>query len=197
MAITTQDIAKLRQSTGAGMMDCKKALEESNGDFDKAVDYLRKKGAASGAKRAERDAKEGVIVTYSHGGRIGAMVEVNSETDFVARNEDFQAFAKDIAMQIAASAPLYVSREDVPAELVEKEKALEIEKAKEEGKPAEIAEKIVAGKIEKYYASICLLEQPFIKDQDVTVGDLLNEKLASIGEKIEIRRFVRFELGGK
>lgn len=197
MSITTQDIAKLRQDTGAGMMDCKKALEESNGDFEKAVEYLRKKGAASGAKRADRDAKEGFVATYSHGGRIGAMVEVNSETDFVAKNEDFQSFAKDIAMQVAASAPLYISRENVPAEAIQKEKDIELAKAKEEGKPAEIAEKIVAGKIEKYFAQVCLLEQPFIKDQDVTVGDLLNDKLASIGEKIEIRRFERFELGGK
>lgn len=197
MAITTKDIAKLRESTGAGMMDCKKALEESNGDFDKAVEHLRKKGAAAGAKRADREAKEGIVAVYSHGGRIGAMVEVNSETDFVARNQDFQDFVKDIAMQVAASAPLYISREEVPAEVVEKEKQIELDKAKEEGKPAEIAEKIVAGKMDKYFAQVCLLEQPFIKDQDKTVGDLLNEKLASIGEKIEIRRFARFELGGK
>lgn len=197
MAITTKDIAKLRESTGAGMMDCKKALEESNGDFDKAVEHLRKKGAAAGAKRADREAKEGIVAVYSHGGRIGAMVEVNSETDFVARNQDFQDFVKDIAMQVAASAPLYISREEVPAEVVEKEKQIELDKAKEEGKPAEIAEKIVVGKMDKYFAQVCLLEQPFIKDQDKTVGDLLNEKLASIGEKIEIRRFARFELGGK
>lgn len=197
MAITTKDIAKLRESTGAGMMDCKKALEESNGDFDKAVEHLRKKGAAAGAKRADREAKEGIVAVYSHGGRIGAMVEVNSETDFVARNQDFQDFVKDIAMQVAASAPLYISREEVPAEVVEKEKQIELDKAKEEGKPADIAEKIVVGKMDKYFAQVCLLEQPFIKDQDKTVGDLLNEKLASIGEKIEIRRFARFELGGK
>jgi elongation factor Ts len=197
MAITAQEIAKLRQTTGAGMMDCKKALEENNGDFDKAIEYLRKKGAVAGAKRADREAKEGFVATYSHGGRIGAMVEVNSETDFVARNEDFQSFARDIAMQVAASAPLYISREEVPADVIEKEKQIELDKAKEEGKPAEIAEKIVEGKMDKYFAGVCLLEQPFIKDGDLTVGDLLNEKLASIGEKIEIRRFARFELGGK
>lgn len=195
--IKTEDITKLRGATGAGMMDCKKALEEAAGDFDKAVEVLRKKGAAGAAKRADREAKEGYVATYSHGGRIAAMVEVNSETDFVARNEDFQNFAKDVAMQVAASAPEYVSREEVPAEVVAKEKEIELEKIEAEGKPAEIAEKIVEGKLNKFYEQVCLLEQPFIKNPDIKVQDLLNEKLASIGEKIEIRRFSRFELGGK
>jgi elongation factor Ts len=195
MAISTQDIVKLRESTGAGMMDCKKALEDSNGDFEKAVEYLRKKGAATSAKRADREAKEGIVSMYSHGGRIGAMVEVNCETDFVARNEDFQAFAKDIAMQVAAAGAQYITREEVPQELLKKEKELYLAKAKEDGKPAEIAEKIAEGKIEKFYEEICLLDQNYIKDNTLKVRDLLNEKVASIGEKIEIRRFARFELG--
>lgn len=195
MAVTLEEVKKLRESTGAGMTDCKKALEESKGDFDKAVEYLRKKGAASAAKRADREAKEGIIITYSHGGRIGSMVEVNSETDFVARNEDFQNFAKDIAMQVAAASPLYISREEVPADIIAKEKEIESEKLKNEGKPKEMIEKIVEGKMEKYYEQVCLLDQPFIKDPSIKIRDLLNDKLASIGEKIEIRRFERFELG--
>lgn len=195
MAVPLEDIKKLRESTGAGMADCKKALEESNGDYDKAIEYLRKKGAATSAKRADREAKEGFIAVYSHGGRIASMVEVNSETDFVALNKDFQTFAADIAMQVAASMPEYVSREEVPADVTKKEQEIELEKAKAEGKPAEIAKKIVAGKMEKFYASVCLLEQPYIKNPDITVGDLLNEKVASIGEKIQIRRFTRFEVG--
>lgn len=192
---TLEEIKKLRDACGAGISDCKKALEESKGDFDKAIEYLRKKGAASAAKRADRVANEGYIATYSHGGRIAAMVEVNSETDFVAKNEDFKKFANEIAMQVAAAAPLFVSREEVPADVVAKEREIETEKAKAEGKPAEIAEKIVEGKLEKFYETIVLLEQPYIKDPAVKVQDLLNEKLAAIGEKIQIRRFCRFELG--
>lgn len=195
MSISLEDIKKLRESTGAGMTDCKKALEESSGDFDKAIDYLRKKGAASAAKRADREAKEGIIVTYSHGGRIGTIVEVNSETDFVARNEDFQNFAKEIAMQVAATSPLYISRVEVPEDVIKKEKEIESEKLKNEGKPADMIEKILVGKIEKYYEQVCLLDQDYIKDPSMKVRDLLNEKLASIGEKIEIRRFERYELG--
>ncbi len=195
MTISLEDIKKLRESTGAGMADCKKALEESGGNYDKAIEYLRKKGAATSAKRADREAKEGFIAVYSHGGRIASMVEVNSETDFVALNKDFQAFAADIAMQVAASMPEYVSREEIPANVIKKEQEIELEKAKAEGKPAEIAKKIVEGKMEKFYASVCLLEQTYIKNPDITVGDLLNEKVASIGEKIQIRRFERFEVG--
>jgi len=195
MSITLDDIKKLREATGAGMSDCKTALESSKGDYDKAIEYLRKKGAATSAKRAGREAKEGFVAVYSHGGRIASMVEVNSETDFVARNSDFQAFAADIAMQIAASSPEYVSREDVPEDVLAQEKKIELEKAKEDGKPTDIAEKIVSGKLEKFYERVCLLEQPYIKNPDITIGDLLNEKVASIGEKIQIRRFERFEVG--
>jgi elongation factor Ts len=195
MSASIEDIKKLRESCGAGMADCKNALEDSNGDFDKAIEYLRKKGAASAAKRADREAKEGYIATYTHGGRIASMVEVNSETDFVAKNEDFQKFVMEIAMQVAASNPLYVSREDVPGDVIAKEKEIEAEKLKAEGKPAEMIEKILEGKIEKYFEQVVLLEQPYIKDPELKVQDLLNEKLASIGEKIQIRRFCRFELG--
>jgi elongation factor Ts len=195
MSASIEDIKKLRESCGAGMADCKKALEESNGDFDKAIEYLRKKGAASAAKRADREAKEGYIAVYTHGGRIASMVEVNSETDFVSKNEDFRKFVMEIAMQVAASAPLYVSREEVPAEVIAKEKEIEGEKLKAEGKPAEMIEKILEGKMEKYYEQVVLLEQPYIKDPELKVVDLLNEKLASIGEKIQIRRFCRYELG--
>jgi elongation factor Ts len=195
MGITAKEIAELRNRTGAGMMDCKKALEESKGDIEKAIEHLRKKGAATAAKRAEREAKEGVIAVYNHGTKIGTMVELNCETDFVARNENFQAFARDLAMQVAASSPLFVTRDEVPAELIAKEREIESEKLKNEGKPKEIIEKILEGKIEKFYGEICLMEQSYIKDCDVKVSDLLNEQIAKIGEKIQIRRFERFELG--
>jgi elongation factor Ts len=189
------DISKLREMTGAGMMDCKKALEEANGDFEKAIEVLRKKGAATAAKRADRDAKEGVIVSYIHGGRIGALVELNSETDFVARNDDFKQLATDIAMHVTAANPEYVSPEDVPAEVIAKEKEIELAQLEGSGKPAEVIEKILEGKIQKFYSQVCLLKQPFIKDPAVTIEDLINEKTAAIGEKISLRRFARFELG--
>jgi elongation factor Ts len=195
MRITTKEIQELRNKTGVGMMDCKKALEDSSGDIEKAVDCLRKKGATVAVKRAEKEAKEGVVAVYSHGGRIGAMVEVNCETDFVAKNEDFKNFVRDIAMQVAAAAPKYLSRSDVPKEISQKEREIETEKLRDEKKPKEIIEKIIEGKLDKFYAEVCLLEQTFIKDDKITISDLLNEKLASIGEKIEIRRFERFELG--
>jgi elongation factor Ts len=195
MTVSIDDIKKLRESCGAGMADCKKALEEAEGDFDKAIEYLRKKGAASAEKRADREAKEGYIASYSHGGRIAAMVEVNSETDFVSKNEDFRKFAMEIAMQVAAAAPQYVTREEVPADVIAKEKEIELEKIKDQGKSKEIAEKIIDGKIEKFYEQVVLLEQPYIKDPSVKIQDLLNEKLVAIGEKIQIRRFCRFELG--
>jgi elongation factor Ts len=197
MSITTKEIQTLREKSGAGMMDCKKALEESAGDIEKAIDCLRKKGAATALKRADKEAKEGYVAVYSHGGRIGSMVEVNCETDFVAKNEDFKKFAMDIAMQVAASSPAYLSRSDVPKEVVAKEQEIEMEKIKGEKKPKEILDKIISGKIDKFYAEVCLLEQTYIKDDKLKVQDLLNEKLASIGEKIEIKRFVRFELGDK
>lgn len=195
MEIKAQEVAKLRALTNAGMMDCKKALEESGGDFEKAVEYLRKKGAATSAKRADKEAKEGFIATYSHGGRIAAIVEVDCETDFVARNKDFQEFVREIAMQVAASAPQYISRDDVPKDVVEKEKEIELEKIKDQKKPKEVQEKIIEGKLEKFYGQVCLLDQPYIKTPGIKVADFVNEKVASIGEKIEIRRFERLEVG--
>ncbi len=195
MAISTQDIAKLREQTGAGMMDCKKALEEAAGDFVKAIEILRKKGAATAAKRAEREAKEGIVVSYIHNGRIGALLELNSETDFVARNQDFINLANDLVMHVAAAAPEYVSPEEIPAEIIEKEKEIELARLEGSDKPKEVLEKIISGKLEKYFSGVCLIKQPFIKNPDITVGDLINEKTAAIGEKIAVRRFVRYELG--
>lgn len=195
MTTSSENISNLRNRTGAGMMDCKKALEESKGNVDKAIDILRKKGAATSAKRADRETKEGVIAVYSHGGRIAAMVEVNSETDFVARNEDFKNFARDIAMQVAASNPAYLSKANVPKDVIEKEKEIEKAKLKDEKKPKGITDKIIEGKLEKFYEQVCLLSQAYIKNPDIKVEDLLNEQVAKIGEKIEIRRFERFEVG--
>ncbi len=196
MEITAGMVKELREMTGCGMMDCKKALTESNGDVQKAVEFLREKGLASAAKKAGRIAAEGIVESYIHGGgRIGVLVEVNIETDFAAKNPDFRAFVKDVAMQIAASSPLYVQREDVPAEVVEKEKEILKQQAMNEGKPANIAEKMVTGRVDKFFKQICLLEQPFIKDTDKTVQDIVNEKIAMIGEKISIRRFTRYEMG--
>lgn len=191
---TLEDIKKLRESTGAGMMDCRKALEEADNDYEKAIEVLRKKGAATAAKRAEREAKEGVIVSYVHNFRIGAMVELNSETDFVSRNDDFRNLANDIVMHIAAAAPEYVNPEDVPAEVVEKEKEIEMAQV-DTSKPKEVVEKIIDGKINKFYSRVCLMKQPYIKNPDLTVEDLINEKTAAIGEKLVVRRFARFELG--
>jgi len=195
MEIKAQEVAKLRALTNAGMMDCKKALEESGGDFDKAVEYLRKKGAATSAKRADKEAKEGFIAAYAHGGRIASMVEINCETDFVAKNKDFQEFVRDIAMQVAASSPQYISREDVPKKVIEKEKEIKLEKLAGQKKPKGILDKIIEGKLEKFYEQACLMDQPYIKDTDIKVTDFVNEKVASIGEKIQIRRFERFEIG--
>ncbi|MBP7176743.1 MAG: translation elongation factor Ts [Thermoclostridium sp.] len=196
MEISAGMVKELREMTGCGMMDCKKALAETNGDVQKAVEFLREKGLASAAKKAGRIAAEGIVESYIHGGgRIGVLVEVNIETDFAAKNPDFRAFVKDVAMQIAASNPLYVQREDVPAEVVEKEKEILKLQAMNEGKPANIAEKMVIGRVDKFYKQICLLEQPFIKDTDKTVQDIVNEKIAMIGEKISIRRFTRYEMG--
>lgn len=194
--VTAQAVKDLREATGCGMMDCKEALTKAEGDFEKAVDILREKGLAKAAKKSGRIAAEGKVVMYSHGeGRIGVMVEVNSETDFAAKNEDFLSFGKDVAMHIAAMNPPYLKREEVPADIVEKE--MEILKAQimEEGKPENIAEKIVAGRIDKFYKENCLLEQPFVKDPDVTVADLTAALVGKIGENIVVRRFVRFECG--
>jgi len=188
-------VKDLREKTGAGMMDCKKALAEAGGNFEKAVDYLRQKGLATAAKRAGRIASEGRIGSYVHaGGKIGVMVEVNCETDFVAKTEDFQIFAKDVAMHIAASNPLYLRRENVPPEALEREREIYRVQAREAGKPEKIIEKIIAGKLEKFYGEVCLLEQPFVKDPDLTVQELLNGLVGKLGEKVEIRRFSRFQV---
>lgn len=189
-------VKELRERTGSGMMDCKKALTESNGDMEKAIEILREKGLAAAAKKAGRIASEGIVESYIHGGgRIGVLIEVNSETDFVAKNEEFRQFVKDMAMQVAAANPLYVKREEVDPHYIEKEKEIYRAQALNEGKPEKIVEKMVEGRIEKYYKEICLLEQPFIKDTDKTVQDVLNGMIAKIGENLSIRRFVRFEKG--
>ena len=196
MEINASMVKDLRERTGAGMMDCKKALIETNGDLEKAIEYLREKGIAKAAKKAGRAASEGIVESYIHGGgRIGVLVEVNIETDFAAKNEEFRSFVKDVAMQIAAMNPTYVKREDVPTDIIEKEKEILKAQAINEGKPAHIAEKMVNGRIEKFYNEICLLEQPFIKDSDKTVQQVLQEKISTIGENISIRRFARFEMG--
>ena len=196
MDISATMVRDLREKTGAGMMDCKKALAESGGDFEKAVDYLRQKGLATAAKRAGRVASEGRIGSYIHAGaKIGVLVEVNCETDFVAKTDDFQNFAKDLSMQIAASTPLFVRREEVPPEALEKEREIYRIQAREAGKPEKIIDKIVDGKLEKYYGEVCLLEQVFVKDTDIKIQDLLNGLIGKLGEKIEIRRFARFQVG--
>ncbi|PIS28235.1 translation elongation factor Ts [Candidatus Saganbacteria bacterium CG08_land_8_20_14_0_20_45_16] len=196
--VTTEMIKDLREKTGCGMMDCKKALNENNGDFEKAIEFLRKKGLAAAAKRSDRVACQGVVESYIHNGnKIGVLVEVNSESDFVARNDDFHKFVKDIAMQIAASAPLYITKEEVPQEALDKEKEVLEAQAKESGKPAQAIAKIVEGRISKFYEEICLLEQPFIRDPKVKIRDLLAGLVAKIGENIVIRRFTRYQLGEK
>ncbi len=198
MAITTAQIKELRERTGAGMMDCKKALEECQGDMEKAIAWLRKKGMAKAAKRAGRTASEGLVHAYIHaGGKIGVLVEINCETDFVARTDDFQKFAKEIAMQIAATNPIAISKEDLPTEVIEREKEIYRQQALESGKPEKVIERIVEGKLNKFYEQACLLEQPYIRDDKLKVKDLLNELVAKTGEKIVIRRFVRFQLGEK
>lgn len=196
MSITAAQVNDLRKATGAGLMDCKKALAETDGDHEKAIDYLRKKGLAAASKKAGRVASEGMVGSYIHaGGKIGVLVEVNCETDFVARNENFQVFVKDIAMHIAAAAPQFVRREEVTEDVVEREKEIYRAKARETGKPENIIEKIIEGQVNKFYADICLLEQSYVKDSDKTVQQFLNETIASIGENISIRRFVRYALG--
>lgn len=193
---TAQDIVKLREKTGAGMMDCKNALKECDGDMDKAIDYLREKGIAKAAKKADRIAAEGVVESYIHmGGKIGVLVEVNCETDFVARSDAFKALVKDIAMQIAAQSPKCVRREEANTADVEKEREILRAEVLNEGKPEAVVDRIVEGKINKYYSEICLLEQPFVKDPSKTITDVINEAVLTIGEKISIRRFVRYEMG--
>ena len=195
MSISAAQVKELRERTGAGMLDCKNALVETDGDIDKAIDLLREKGLSKAAKKSGRIAAEGLVDAYIHGGRIGVLIEVNSETDFVAKTDEFKDFVKDMAMQVAASNPKYVSREDVPEEEVEKEKEILIHQVVNEGKPKHIAEKIVEGRLEKFYEQICLLDQPFIREPSIKVQDLLNEKIAKIGENIKIRRFERYEVG--
>lgn len=194
--ITSELVKKLRDQTGAGMMDCKRALEETGGDTEKAIDYLRKKGAATASKRADRATNQGVVEAYIHaGGRIGSMVELNCETDFVAKMPEFKALAHDIAMQIAAMSPKYISREQVEKETIDKELEIYKTQATNEGKPENIAEKIAQGRLDKYYQEMCLLEQSFIKDSGKTIRDLLDEAIGRTGEKISIRRFLRYHLG--
>lgn len=197
MAITAEAVKKLREKTGAGMMDCKKALEESQGDFEKAVDILRTKGQATADKRSSKTAKEGLIGSYIHrpGGKIGVMVEVNCETDFVARTAEFEAFVKDVAMHVAASVPRYVRREEVPEPVLAREQAIFRQQAIDSGKPEKVLDKIIQGKVEKFYQDVCLMEQRFVKDPELTIEQLLNGLIAKTGEKIQIRRFVRFQVG--
>ncbi len=196
MAITSQQVAELRAKTGVGILDCKKALEEAGGNIDKAVEILRKKGTAKAAKRADKIAAEGKIVSYIHaGGRIGVLLELNCETDFVARNEKFNELAVDLAMHIAAMNPKYLNREDVSEVEINKEKEVYIEQLKNEGKPADIIDKIVQGKLEKFFTENCLLDQTYIKDETKTIKQLLVEATAEIGEKISLRRFIRYEVG--
>jgi elongation factor Ts len=192
--ISAQAVADLREKTGAGLLDCKKALVEANGNVEEAITILRKKGAASAAKKAERATKEGVIESYIHvGGKVGVLIEVNCETDFVGRNEDFRAFVKDLCLQIAAASPLYVSREEVPEADLQKER--DIAAAQVQGKPPAAVQKIVEGKLEKFYSTVCLIDQPFVKLPEKSVKDMVTEKIAKIGENIQIRRFVRYQLG--
>jgi len=194
--ITSAQVKQLRELTGAGMMDCKRALEESGGDVDRAVDILRTKGLAAAQKRAGRAAKEGVVESYIHmNRRVGTLVELNCETDFVANTDEFRALARNLAMQVAAARPQWVSREEVPAEEVDRERKIAEEQAREQGKPENVVPKIVEGKLQSFYKDVCLLEQPFIKDDKLTVGDLVTEAAAKVGENVTIRRFARFQLG--
>lgn len=194
--VTAEQVKELRELTGAGMMECKKVLAEVDGDKEKAIELLRERGVVKAAKKAGRIAAEGLVESYIHGdGRIGVLVEVNIETDFAAKNPEFREFVKDVAMQIAAARPEYVRREEVPADVIEKEKEIMKAQAIAEGKPEAVAEKIVAGRIDKYYSEVCLLEQDFVKDPDKTVQQVLTEKISNIGENITVRRFVRFERG--
>ena len=198
MAITTKMVKDLRDKTQAGMMDCKKALENTGGDMEKAVDLLRQKGLAVAAKRANRATSEGVVATYIHaGGKLGVMVELGCETDFVAKNDDFREFAKDIAMHIAAANPISISRDEVPADVIAREKDIFVQQALDSGKPEAIVEKMVNGKIEKFLAEVALLEQKFVKNPDLSIQDLLNELVGKMGENISIKKFARFQVGAE
>jgi elongation factor Ts len=194
--VDASTVKELRERTGAGMMDCKRVLVETEGNIEKAIEVLREKGLAAAAKKAGRVASEGIVEAYIHGGgRIGVLIEVNSETDFVAKNADFRTFVKDMAMQVAATNPMYVSRDQVDQAVIEKEKEIFRQQAINEGKPEKIIDKMVEGRVEKYYKEICLLEQPFVKDTDMTVQVVLNSMIAKIGENLSIRRFTRYEMG--
>lgn len=194
--ITTELIKELRDKTQAGMMDCKKALQETNGDMDKAVEFLRIKGLAAADKKMGREASEGIIATYIHNNqKLGVLLDLRTVTDFVARNEDFQTLAKELCMQVAAANPLYIKIEDVPAEEIEKERVIYREQMKDSGKPANVVEKIIDGKLTKFYSDVCLLEQEYIKDPKKKIKDLIKEKIAIYGENIEVRRFTRFQIG--
>ena len=194
--ISAKAVKDLREATGAGMMDCKQALSEAGGDFEKAVTWLREKGMASAAKRADRDASEGAVASYIHlGGKIGVMAEINCETDFVARGEKFQAFCKDICLHICSANPKYLRREDVPADVIAAEKDIYVKQAAETGKPANVCEKIAEGMLNKWYKTSCLMEQGFVKDPDRTIEEIAKELSGLIGEKIQVRRFARFQLG--
>ncbi len=196
MNITSEMVKDLRSKTGAGMMDCKEALTAAEGDFEKAIDYLRKKGMSAATKRSSKAAKDGTVASYIHmGGKIGVLVEVNCETDFVAKTEDFQALARDLAMQVAAANPLYVSAAEIPNSALEREKEIYRSQLLEEKKPEKIWDKIIEGKLKKYYEEVCLLDQKFIKNTDITVGTLVNNMIAKTGENIIVRRFSRFQLG--
>lgn len=198
MSVSANDVKELREVTGVGFLDCRKALEEANGDFDKAVDLLRERGLAKAAKRAGREASEGVIELYNHGnGRVGVMLEVNCETDFVARSEAFRDFAHEIALQIAASNPTWISEDEIPSNILDREKEIARALALEEGKPENILDRIVEGRMKKYIAEVVLLKQPYIRNEDLTVEDYLHETVAALGENIVIRRFVRWEVGQK
>ena len=196
MAITAEQVKELRAATGVGILDCRKALEQADGDFDKAFDYLREKGLATAAKRAGREASEGFLELYSHGnGRVGVMVETNCETDFVARSEAFRTFAHEIALQIAAGAPHYISADQIPSAELQHEREIARRRALEEGKPENAIERIVEGRLEKYKEEVCLLKQPYIRDENISVEQLLMQNIAAIGENVIIRRFVRWEVG--
>ncbi|MBI2997919.1 MAG: translation elongation factor Ts [Deltaproteobacteria bacterium] len=196
MEISASSVRELREKTGAGIMDCKKALAESSGDVERAIDYLRRKGLATAAKKMGRVTAEGLVGAYIHaGGKIGVLVEINCETDFVARTEQFQALVKDLAMQIAAANPRYIRPEDVPPEEMDREREIYRQQAIDSGKPEKVVDKIVAGKIERFYSEVCLLEQAFIKDPDRKVGDLVQDAIAHLGENIQVRRFERYHLG--
>ena len=196
MASTSVLVKELRGKTGAGILDCQKALQENDNDIEKAIDHLRQKGLAAAQKKAGRETKEGIVSAYIHAGnKIGVLLEVNCETDFVARNEEFQAFVKDLALQVAAANPAFVKREDVPSSLLEREKAIYLAQVKDMGKPEAAWDKIVQGKLEKFYQEQCLIEQAFIKDQNLTIKDLLAQKVAKLGENMTISRFTRYQLG--